>query len=139
MGQDIITGRAGNDFGHLMGTYAAEHLGTKLLDTGTKSNQAILNGEQVVIKAAHKNTSSVGITLNVLLQVQSIVAVIEDKGASSRNIHEYTIYKVSKDWYKKHMTPSRSSERASRTTRMVNCNLIRAHGEQIGKITCVPF
>lgn len=136
MGQDMITGQAGNNFGHLMGTYAAEYLGTKLLDTGTKSNQAILNGEQVVIKAAHKNTSSVGVTLNVLEQVQSIVAVLEDKNTSSNNIHEYTIYKVPKDWYKKHMRPSRSSERAARTTRMVNCNLIRAHGEQIGIMTC---
>lgn len=135
MGQNMITGRAGNDFGHLIGTYAAEYLGTKLLDTGTKSNQAILNGEQVVIKAAHKHTSSVGVTLNVLEQVQSIVAVLEDKGTSPSNIHEYTIYKVSKDWYKKHMTPSRSSESASRTTRMVHCNLIRTHGEQMGKMT----
>jgi hypothetical protein len=123
----------------MMGTYAAEYLGTRLLDTGTKSNQAMLNGEQIVIKAAHKNTSSVGVTLNVLEHVQSIVAVLEDKGTSASNIHEYTIYKVSKDWYKKHMTPSRNSESASRTTRMVRCNLIRTHGEQIGKLTRVPF
>ncbi len=92
MGQTSDTGRAGNDFGHLMGTYAAKHLGTKLLEIDTGSNEAMLNGERIVIKAAHKNTSSVGVTLNVLNHVQTIVVVLEDKDKLSSGTHDYTIY-----------------------------------------------
>ncbi|ETA67820.1 hypothetical protein MettiDRAFT_1255 [Methanolobus tindarius DSM 2278] len=136
MGQNKNTGRAGNNFGHRMAVYAAQNLGTELLNTGTKSNEVILDGQRVVLKSAHKKTSAVGVTLNVLENIQSIVAVLENKEKQEDDIHNYTIYKVPVEWYKQHMKPSRSSERAARTTRMVNCNLIRKNGEVIGELTC---
>jgi len=136
MGQNVDTGRAGNDFGHRMALYAAKHLGTKLLDTGNKSNEAMLDGQRVVLKSAHKRTSVIGVTLNVLANVQSIVAVLEDKGKQTDGMHHYTIYRVPAEWYKKYMVPSRSSPSAARTVRMVSCSMIRKHGEVIGQFPC---
>lgn len=136
MGQTVNSGRNGNYFGRRMAVYAARNLGTELIKTGTKSNEAMLHGQRVVLKSAHKNTSDIGVTLNVLENIQSIIAVLENKGKQESDVHKYTIYKVSKEWYKQHMYPSRSSSSAARTTRMVNCNLIREHGEAIGKLAC---
>ncbi|WP_321430845.1 hypothetical protein [uncultured Methanolobus sp.] len=136
MGQNKNTGRAGNNFGHRMAVYAAQHLGTELLNTGTKSNEVILDGQWVVLKSAHKKTSAVGVTLNVLENIQSIVAVLENKENQEDDIHNYTIYKVPVEWYKQHMKPSRSSPSAAKSTRMVNCSPIRENGEVIGELTC---
>jgi hypothetical protein len=136
VGQTPKTGKAGNNFGHRMGVHAAQHLGTKLLNTGTKSNEALLDDQRVILKSAHKKTSSIGVTLNVLENIQSIVAVLEDKSKYAEGVHHYTIYKVPTEWYKQYMLPSRSSPSAARTTRMVSCSMIRRHGEIIGKLTC---
>lgn len=135
-GQTQNTGRNGDYFGRRMGAYAAQHLGSKLLDTGTKSNETILDTQRVVLKSAHKRTSAIGVTLNVLENIQSIVAVLENKSKQENDVHKYTIYKVSTEWYKQYMKPSRSSPSAARTTRMVNCSLIRKHGKVIGELVC---
>jgi hypothetical protein len=135
-GQTQDTGRAGNNFGHRMGMYAAKYLDTELLKTENKSNEAMLDGQRIVLKSAHKKTSSVGVTLNVLENIKSVVAILENKDKQENDIHKYTIYKVSTEWYKQYMKPSRSSPSAARTTRMVNSNLIRKHGEVVGELTC---
>jgi len=119
-----------------MGEFVANHLCTKLLDTKKGSNEAIYNGERVIFKAAHEGTPSIGVTINVLENVQGIIATLEDKEKSLDNFHHYTIYKVSTDWYKQQMKPSQSSEAAARTTRMANCNLIRKEGKVIGEFAC---
>ncbi|KGK99218.1 hypothetical protein LI82_04130 [Methanococcoides methylutens] len=136
MGQTPETGQAGNNFGHRMGEHVAKRLGTQLLETGTGSNEAIYDGERVILKSAHKNTSSIGVTINVLETVQAIIATFEDKNKSSQNLHHYTIYRVSFNWYKEHMKPSRANERASRTTMMVTRSSIRKEGKVIGEFEC---
>lgn len=136
MGQTTESGINAVFYGHNMAEFTAKHLGTKLLDTETGSNEAMYNGERVVLKAAHKRTPSIGVTINVLEKIQEIIATLEDKEESLDNFYHYTVYKVSTDWYKQHMKPSRSSERAKRTTRMVNCNLIRNEGKIIGELSC---
>lgn len=136
MGQTAKSGRKAVCYGHCMAEFTAKHLGTKLLDIGTGSNEAIYNGERVVLKAAHKGTPSIGVTINVLGNIQTIVATLEDKEESLDEFHHYTVYKVSTDWYKQHMKISQSSEMAKRTTRMVNCNLIRNEGKVIGELSC---
>lgn len=123
MGQTTESGRKAVPYGHYMAEFTAKHLSTKLLDTETRSNEAMYNGKRVTLKAAHKRTPSIGVTINVLEKIQVIIATLEDKEESLDNFHHYTVYKVSTDWYKQHMKQSRSSERAKKTTRMVNCNL----------------
>ncbi|AEH60598.1 hypothetical protein Mzhil_0732 [Methanosalsum zhilinae DSM 4017] len=136
MGQTYESGIAGARFGHLMSSYAAKNLGAKLLETETQSNEALLNGQRVVIKSAHKNTPSIGVTLNVLTNIESVVAILETKDSQAEGTHKYKVYKVSKEWYKANMKPSRSSPSATRNTRMVRCNLIRKHGEVLCDFTC---
>ncbi|WP_321429053.1 hypothetical protein [uncultured Methanolobus sp.] len=136
MGQNKNTGREGVVFGRRMAELAFRHLGSELLNTKTKSNETKFNGQIVVLKSAHKNTSSVGVTLNVLENIQSIIAVLENKEKQEDGVHKYTLYKVPVEWYKQHMYPSRSSPSAAKTTRMVNCNPIRKNGEVIGELIC---
>ncbi|NPE28644.1 hypothetical protein HNV12_11880 [Methanococcoides sp. SA1] len=136
MGQTPKTGQAGDKFGHRMGKYVAKHLVTQLLDTGTGSNEAIYDGERFILKSAHKNTSSIGVTIRVLENVKGIIATFEDKDKSTEDLHHYTIYRVSVDWYEEHMKPSQSSEAASRTTMMVTRSSIRKEGKVIGEFEC---
>ncbi len=136
MAQTAYTGKRGNDFGHKMGYVAAKYLRTELLQTPGKSNEAYLNGELIVIKSAHKTTSSIGIPYNVLDRVKSVVAVLEDKNYSKNGYHKYTMYKVDADWCKLKSTPSQSSESSSKKIGMVTCKNIKGHGEKISELIC---
>ncbi|MCD4677719.1 MAG: hypothetical protein K8S18_17235 [Desulfobacula sp.] len=136
-GQTQDTGRAGNDFGHLMGEFAVRQLGTELIrESSIKSNEAFLDEKRVVIKSAHKKTTGIGVPHNVLQRVNSIIAVLEDKNGSSNGIHKYSIYEVSSEWFISTMTPSQSNEYAKKKVGMVNCSEIRRNGEKIIEFTC---
>ena len=137
IGQNINTGRAGNDFGHRMGKFAAKHLETQLIDDASiKSNEACLSGEKVVIKSAHKKTKQIGVPHNVLGRVNKVIAVLEDKIDYRDGIHKYSIYKIDSEWFKSTMTPSQSDDYAIKKVGMVSCSKIKRSGEKIGEFTC---
>lgn len=136
-GQTENSGRAGHNFGHRMGEFAAKHLGTELIrDSSIRSNEAFLQGDRVVIKSAHKRTTKIGVPHNVLDRVDSVIAVLEDKNGSYNDVHKYSIYKISSDWFKSTMTPSHSSEYAKKKVGMTSCSGIRYNGEKLGELTC---
>lgn len=131
MGQTLESGRAGNNFGHLMAEFAARHLGTELLDTGIDSNETILDGQRIVIKSAHKSNNRIGIPHNVLDRVVSVLAVLEDKSSLLKGIHKYSIYKVDSMWFKSEMSPDCKRDNIGH----VGTGKIRQHCQKISELS----
>jgi len=117
MVQNRESGAAGNKYGHMMGEEVAKFLGTKLLSKS--SNEVILDGQRIVVKSARKKTPEIGLSINMLERVQSIIAAIENEDGS------YTLYRVETQWYKEKMTQSLSISDVKSKIKKVSCNAIR--------------
>lgn len=133
MVQTQESGRAGNNFGHIMGEHTAKHLGIQLIrDSSIISNEAYLDGQRVVIKSAHKNNSRIGIPHNVLNRVMSVIAVLEDKNSPIDGVHKYSIFTVDSDWFKLEMTPDCRRDYIGH----LQGGKIRRHCKKIDELTC---
>ncbi|ADE36810.1 hypothetical protein [Methanohalophilus mahii] len=132
MVQDEDSGRAGNNFGHLMAKYAAKNFGVKLLDNGNNSNETILDGQKVVIKSAHKSNNRIGIPHNVLDRVDNVIAILEDKTSPVNGIHKYSIYKIDSKWFKSEMKPDYKRDNVGH----LGGGKIRKYGPKIGVLSC---
>jgi hypothetical protein len=134
MVQTEESGRAGNNFGHRMGEYAAKHLGIELIrDSSVISNEAYLDGQRVVIKSAHKKTTSIGIPHNVLDRVDNVIAVLEDNVDNiEKGVHKYSLYKVDSEWFKSEMTPDSKRDYVGH----LNRGKIQKHCDKISELTC---
>jgi hypothetical protein len=132
MVQTQNTGKAGNDFGHKMGMYAANHLGTELLNNVNGSNEAMLDGQRVVIKSAHLGNNRIGIPHNVLNRVVGVIAVIEDRNSPIDKKHKYSIYKIDSEWFKSKMIPDCRRDNIGH----VSNGKIRQYGRRISELTC---
>jgi len=126
MSQDRESGRIANEYGHTMAAKVANFLGTELLSKA--SNEAILGGERIAIKCAHRKTPEIGVSLKMLERVQSIMAALEDKDGT------YALYQVDTGWYQMQMTPSRSKSSSAQNVMMVSCKAIRTIGRAIGRM-----
>jgi len=117
MVQNRKSGAAGNKYGHMMGEKVAKFLGTRLLSKS--SNEMILDGQRIVVKSARRKTPEIGLSINMLKRVQSIIVAIENDDES------YTLYQVETQWYKEKMTKSRSKSDVKAKIKKVSCNAIR--------------
>lgn len=117
MVQNRESGAAGNKYGHMMGEKVATFFGTKLLSKS--SNEMILDGQRIVVKSARKKTPKIGLSINMLERVQSIIAAIENEDGS------YTLYQVETQWFKEKMTQSMSKSDVKSKIKKVSCNAIR--------------
>jgi hypothetical protein len=100
MAQDRESGAAGNAFGHETAPRIAKAIGATML--GTASNEATWKGQNVVIKCAGKNTTSVGVTCAMLDTLDLVLAAFQHKDGS------FDVYSLAPDVYQKHMRDSRS-------------------------------
>ena len=74
MPQNRVSGAAANTYGRETAPKIAAALGATML--GSESNEAVLNGQRVVIKCAGKNTTSVGVTYSMLDSLDSVIAAL---------------------------------------------------------------
>lgn len=127
MVQNQITGLAGYEFGQEMAKIVAKFLDTNLLSA--KSNEIILDGELFIIKSAHRKTSSIGITVNMLNRLQGIIVAFEtDNG-------KYTLYKVDlKNNPPLQMVFSQSSGHTKNRVIKISRKSIQKYGATIGTI-----
>ncbi|WP_407282369.1 SIR2 family protein [Methanolobus sp. WCC1] len=132
MGQTLESGRAGNTFGHRMAELAAKLLGTSLLDTENDSNEAMLNGQRVLIKSAHIGTNRIGALHDVLDRVTSVIAVLEDRNSPLNDVHKYSIYRIDSNWYKLEMRPDYKRDNIG----YLGGGKIRKHCDKIRELTC---
>lgn len=91
---------------------------------GSESNEAVLNGQRVVIKCAGKNTTSVGVTFSMLESLDSVIAAFQHKNGS------YDVYSLSAAIYAEHMRDSQSSTGQGRIG-LVTRKVFEAHGKRI--------
>ncbi len=101
MTQDRKSGAAANAYGHETAPKIAAALGASM--TSTMSNEASYNGQRVVIKCAGKNTTSVGVTHEMLERLDLVLAAFQHKDGS------YDVYSLSPEEYRTQMRESRSS------------------------------
>jgi hypothetical protein len=80
MPQDRLTGAAGNAFGRATAPLIAKAIGATML--GSRSNEAVLGGNRVVIKCAAPNTTSIGVTYVMLERLHSVVGAFQQTNGS---------------------------------------------------------
>ena len=124
MGQTRESGAAARDYGYQMATAVATFLGATLL--GSRSNEALWEGQRIVIKYARHRTPEIGVSNAMLERVDSVVVSLEsDTG-------DYMLYRVRPTWYQQEMIPSRSRSPSANSVMMVPCQRVREAGEVIG-------
>lgn len=124
MPQTRESGAAGRDRGYRMAAIVAKRLGAQLISS--RSNEAVWDGQRIVIKSGRFQTPQVGVTEATLDRVDSVVVCLED------NTGDSTLYRVHPRWYRKEMAPSRSSRGGH--VMKVSCRRIRETGHVIGTI-----
>lgn len=75
MNQDRTTGAKANEWGRATARKIASKIGAVM--KGRASNEAILDGKTVVIKCAAAKTDSVGVTLNMLGHLDSVIGAFQ--------------------------------------------------------------
>jgi len=124
MGQNSTSGAAGSAYGHEMASKVASYLGTQLLSS--KSNEAYLEGKRVVIKCARCKTPQIGVSEKMLERIDAIIPALEAKNG------DHEIYRITPQWYKSKMSPSRSKKRhPANRVMMVSCEAIINSGQHI--------
>ena len=86
------------------------------------SNEAILRLE---LKSAHLGDPQVGVTELTLARVARVVTAIQDEDG------QYSLFEVTADWYKKHVTHESSRQSG---LLFVLCSDIRREGHFLSKI-----
>lgn len=101
MPQNRDSGAAANSYGRDTAPKIAAAIGAVM--TSQASNEATYSGLRAVIKCAGKNTTSVGVTYQMLEHLDVVLAAFQHKDGS------YDVYSLPAGEYAKHMRDSRSS------------------------------
>jgi len=75
MPQDQATGADGNTFGRQTAREIAHKIGAQMLNR--TSNEAVFNGNRVVIKCAGLTTPNIGVTYNMINRLHSIIGAFQ--------------------------------------------------------------
>jgi hypothetical protein len=106
MPQSRESGAAANRYGREFGEKIAQALGAEKVRKG--SNEALLNGQRVVIKCRQKGRiQSVGVTYCMLERLAAIIGAFEEADGS------YTIVRLPAERFRAAMTPTRSKGRSA--------------------------
>lgn len=125
MPQDRESGARARKWGYTMGQKVSDYIGATLLEPG-QSNEAIWNGRNILIKAAHYGVPQIGATPATLDRIDAIIAVLEDPDG------EFSLYEIAPAWFKKEMKPS-LSPKASHVM-MRQCTSVRKEGKLISRM-----
>jgi hypothetical protein len=131
MPQNRETGARADRFGREMADRIARTLGTRLITKN--SNEINYKGKRIVIKSAQKNVPQIGVSLKMLKRIKGIIAVLEEKEG------KYTLYKITPQWYKLEMTPSKSKSPSACKVMMVSCKRIREECSIVGRYAASNF
>ena len=127
MPQDNDSGAAGDTFGRETARRIALAIGASML--GTASNEAMLDGQRVVIKCAQIKTSSVGVTFRMLKRLESVV------GAFQRDDGAFEVISLPADVYRRRMSDTRSTGASAGGVGKVSKSVFVAEGQQVSVVT----
>lgn len=96
---------------------------------GTASNEAMLDGQRVVIKCAQIKTSSVGVTFRMLKRLESVV------GAFQRDDGAFEVISLPADVYRRRMSDTRSTGASAGGVGKVAKSVFVAEGQQVSIVT----
>ena len=82
MAQDQQSGLEASRYGHRCARQIARAIGAVMV--GKKSNECIWNGQAVVIKTAHVNTSSVGVLYHMVDRIKVVLGAFEQEDGAYR-------------------------------------------------------
>ncbi|MBK8018842.1 MAG: hypothetical protein IPK20_20495 [Betaproteobacteria bacterium] len=126
MPQNKQSGVAGNQFGRTTAPLIAREIGARML--GTKSNEAELDGERIVIKCARAGTLSVGVSYLMLKRIRRVLGAFEQSNGS------FCIYSLTVAEYSKAMTPTRSKGPSAGKVGIVRRAVFETRGTQVATI-----
>jgi len=126
MSQDRSSGAAADRWGRETARRIASQIGATMQRRG--SNEALLNGQNVVIKCAAVATDSVGVTYSML---ESLDAVI---GACQLDDGSFELWSLKSDQYKSTMTGTRSRGPSAGKVGKVRKSFFLKYGEPIGRV-----
>jgi hypothetical protein len=102
MPQDRESGAMAVEYGLETAKKIAEKLGGEKIGR-TRSNEYIIDGENVVIKCARSTTNSVGVPYHMLDRLAAIIGAFETENGT------YDLHKMKPDVYRGNMRPTRST------------------------------
>jgi len=126
MPQDRESGARASEWGHDAAQRIARKIGASGM--GKASNECQLNGERVVIKCARRNTSSVGVTYQMLTRLDRIIGAFElDDGS-------FELWAISPEQFESTM---RESVTSRGKTALVSRSYFEQHGKKMERV--YPF
>jgi hypothetical protein len=126
MPQDCVTGAAANEWGRNTARQIAAQIGASM--QGGTSNEALLNGERIVIKCAAPATDSVGVTFKMLKKLDSIV------GAFQLDDGSFELWSLTPKQFESAMRDTRSRGAAAGKVALVRRKVFITEGKHLGRV-----
>jgi len=125
MSQTSLSGAQASKWGLRCGKALAAQLGAS--NPQGNSNECELNGERVVIKCAHLNTDSVGVSYLMLERLDAVIGAFELENG------EFEIWRLSPDIYRQEMTGTRSQGPSAGKVGIVKKRIFQEYGTSLGR------
>jgi hypothetical protein len=130
MPQDRISGAAASRWGLETAPQIAAQIGAAMQRRG--SNEALLNGQKVVIKCAAPATDSVGVTHKMLERLDSVI------GAFQLDDGSFELWSLSPQQFAAAMRETRSRGASSGKVAQVRKRTFLSHGKPLGRVRINP-
>lgn len=126
MAQDRQSGLEASRYGHRCARAIAKAIGAEMI--GEKSNECIWNGQQVVIKTARSQTTSVGVLYHMVDRVKAVLGAFEQDDGSYR-VMELPIERCASN-----MRPTRSQGPSAGRVGMIDRKVFEDEGRLVGMV-----
>jgi hypothetical protein len=130
MPQDRNRGAAANRWGRETARQIASQIGAVMQRPG--SNEALLNGQRVVIKCAAPATHSVGVTYQMLETLDSVI------GAFQLDDGSFELWSLDPQRFAEAMRETRSRGASAGKVAIVRKSVFLSHGKSMGRVRISP-
>jgi hypothetical protein len=124
MAHDRQSGLEASRYGHRCARAISKAIGAEMV--GKKSNECIWKGQQVVIKTARSQTTSVGVLYNMVDRIKAVLGAFEQDDGSYR-VMELPIERCAAI-----MRPTRSQGRSAGRVGMIDRKVFEDEGRLVG-------
>jgi len=130
MPQDRSSGAAANRWGRETARQIASQIGAVMQRRG--SNEALLNGQKVVIKSAAPATDSVGVSYKMLETLDAVI------GAFQLDDGSFELWSISPQQFGAAMRETRSRGPSAGKVALVRKRVFVSHGKSLGRVRINP-
>jgi hypothetical protein len=127
MPQNDQTGAAGDAFGREVAPLVAQVIGAVM--ARRNSNEAMLNGQPIVIKCARRRTRSVVVTYLMLDGLEAVIGAFETEDGS------FQVFSLPAAIYRERMTPTRSRGASAGRVGIVQKRVFEVEGTPIATVS----